>query len=492
MTSTEIILAPPRNTVRPQVGTEPVAVRVARLAGQLTRVTRNTLLDMRHRPAKTRTARMLVLIAAHNEGSRDGSAPVGSTPIERTLASIERQSRRPDRVVVIVDNCDDDTEERARQFKWVTAMRTVDNTDRKVGALTDGWRRWQAGYDFVAGVDADTVLDPKCLEQLEAEMVRNKKAGGVMARYTIARPENAGALERALTLVQIMDFASWTTDLLRRDRKTYVLGGQATLFRADTLRAVTEQHHQHGPWDPDEDVEDMALTWQMHGLGMDTIVSANARAWVGGMPTVRALVGQRQKWVEGMVGLLRRHGFSSTTMLPWRQQFGLVVNGAVRVVFLLLLAAALSAGQFRWSWWWLAPTAVAMLLNLRTAWRIPGRKPTDLLFAASLIPMELFLWLQIRCTAIAWYHVLLGRKRDGWAAQAKAEAGLGGGPGKIVGFLVAAVAAAAAIAYGWTVLDPDWQRLALTYGWSCLAVVTICQTIGMAWRLIRPTRGFRP
>lgn len=167
-------------------------------------------------------------------------------------------------------------------------MRTVDNTDRKVGALTAGWRRWQAGYDFVAGVDADTVLDRKCLEQRETEMVRNKKAGGVMARYTIAGPEGAGPVERALMLVQIMDFASWTTDLLRRDRKTYVLGGQATLFRAETLRAVTEQHHQHGPWNPDEDVEDMALTWQIHGMGMETVVSANARAWVGGMPTLCA------------------------------------------------------------------------------------------------------------------------------------------------------------------------------------------------------------
>lgn len=38
MTSTEVILAPHRNTVRPQVGTGPVAVRAARLADWLTRV----------------------------------------------------------------------------------------------------------------------------------------------------------------------------------------------------------------------------------------------------------------------------------------------------------------------------------------------------------------------------------------------------------------------------------------------------------------------
>ena len=88
--------------------------------------------------------------------------------------------------------------------------------------------------------------------------------------------------------------------------------------------------------------------------------------------------------------------------------------------------------------------------------------------------------------------MLLGRKRDGWAAQARAESGAGGGAAKVFGFLLAAAVAGAAIAYGWTVLDPDWQRQVLTYGWSCLAVVTIAQTLGMAWRLVRPTRGFRP
>jgi membrane glycosyltransferase len=49
-------------------------------------------------------------------------------------------------------------------------MRTVGNTERKVGALNQGWQRWQAGYDYVAGVDADTVLAPDCLQQLEPEL----------------------------------------------------------------------------------------------------------------------------------------------------------------------------------------------------------------------------------------------------------------------------------------------------------------------------------
>ena len=49
-------------------------------------------------------------------------------------------------------------------------MRTVGNTERKVGALNQAWLRWQAGYDCIADVDADTVLAPDCLQHLEEEM----------------------------------------------------------------------------------------------------------------------------------------------------------------------------------------------------------------------------------------------------------------------------------------------------------------------------------
>jgi poly-beta-1,6-N-acetyl-D-glucosamine synthase len=54
-----------------------------------------------------------------------------------------------------------------------------------------------------------------------------------------------------------MDFASWLTDIMARNRSTYVLGGQATLFRIKHLRQVTVDHERNSPWDPDAQVEDM-------------------------------------------------------------------------------------------------------------------------------------------------------------------------------------------------------------------------------------------
>jgi hypothetical protein len=101
-----------------------------------------------------------------------------------------------------------------------------------------------------------------------------------------------------------MDFASWLTDIMARNRSTYVLGGQATLFRIKHLQQVTVDHERNSPWDPDAQVEDMELTWRLHEAGRKTLVSATARAYAGTMVTVKGLMGQRRKWDEGMAALV--------------------------------------------------------------------------------------------------------------------------------------------------------------------------------------------
>src|SRR5215210_5063080 len=107
------------------------------------------------------------------------------------------------------------------------------------------------------------------------------------------------------------------------------------------------------------------------------------------MITLRALLGQRRKWDEGMIRLLLSHSIvDKNTRLPWRQN---VADGVLRVMLVLLLAAALMVHQFVWSWIWVVPPALAALLNVRTAWYVPGRKFGGLLFGLLLLPAELWL-----------------------------------------------------------------------------------------------------
>jgi poly-beta-1,6-N-acetyl-D-glucosamine synthase len=461
---------------------DPLLIRAASRAGEVRRAVSRAVHDVRYRAPRQRTAKLLVLIPAHNEESSIGNV----------LNALLTQSRVPDRIVVIADNCTDKTEQIARRFRGVTVMRTVGNTERKVGALNQGWLRWQAGYDYVAGIDADTIVAPDCLQQLEAELAITPRPGGVMARYTFDQRLGASGVARLLIRMQRLEFASWTADALRRNRKTYVLGGQASLFSNEALRAVAERNLTRGPWDTSTLVEDMQLTGDLKAMRYSANVSASARAYAGPMLTVRALWAQRRKWDEGMVRLLAGSTLNKWTVTLWRQQLSLASNGITRIGFVFFLAASLMVHQYVWNWLWAIPPGVAALLNLKLAWRVPNRTAGDLIAAVLLVPVELYLIMRVCCATASWANVLAGIKRDGWAHQARAESGGAGGPGKILGAMVIVAVLVGGVVYGWTHSPLLVQRDILTVGWAGLAIVTALQTLMMVFRILRPSRGLRP
>jgi biofilm PGA synthesis N-glycosyltransferase PgaC len=69
--------------------------------------------------------RLTVLVPAHNESV---------TIIRATLQSLWGQNRPPEKVIVVADNCADDTAEIARRH-GAEVFTTVGNTDRKAGGL---------------------------------------------------------------------------------------------------------------------------------------------------------------------------------------------------------------------------------------------------------------------------------------------------------------------------------------------------------------------
>ena len=439
------------------------------------------------RPARPRNAQILALVPAHNE----------EADIARTIDALLSQTRPIDRIVVILDNCTDGTEAIVRRYKNVTVQQTFGNVDKKVGALTQGWQRWAAGYDLVLGVDGDTKLASDALEQLEAEMLRVPAAAGVMCRYTFDINLGTTFVARQLIRAQRLDFASWLTEIMARNRSTYVLGGQATLFRIKHLQEVIDTHERNSPWDPDAQVEDMELTWRLHEAGRKTLVSATARAYAGPMVTVKGLMGQRRKWDEGMAALLWQNKMpDKNTMIPWKQQFSMLANGVVRILFAVMLLLALTVHQFVWSPIWLLPVLVGVALNLKVAWRVPDRTPADLFYAILVFPAELWLLSRMWSTLVSWLNIWFGARRDGWAAQAAAESGKGGG-GEVIGkILVWSLVGALTIAAGtWFWVEKagtQLQQTVLTTGWSVVSVITLLLT-GFAFiKLLKPTRGYRP
>src|ERR1700761_4017503 len=128
----------PGDLLGAQDGPLPLSLRLTSRAGEIRRSWSRTIHDLRYHPPRYRSTRkLLVLVPAHNEAET----------ISHTLTALLTQTRQADRIVVMADNCTDDTVKIARRFRGITVMETIGNTDKKVGALVLGWRRYQGGYD---------------------------------------------------------------------------------------------------------------------------------------------------------------------------------------------------------------------------------------------------------------------------------------------------------------------------------------------------------
>jgi len=242
-----------------------------------------------------------------------------------------------------------------------------------------------------------------------------------MARYTFNQSLGTKFLARWLLRLQRFEFTGWTVDILRRRRRTYVLGGQATMFRGDALADVAQAKRRHGPWDPDAQVEDMELTWALNAQGWETKVSSTARAYVGPMLSIKSFWAQRRKWDEGMIRLLLESGVNRTTAYPWRMQAKMALDAVVRILFVLLTTISVASGNYRWYWIWAIPPLLAVLLNARTLRRMPDRTWGDTLTGLTLLAVEAYLWMRLFVWLTSWTTVLAGIRKDGWARQYKAE-----------------------------------------------------------------------
>lgn len=109
--------------------------------------------------------RLTVLIPAHDE----------ALTLPATLSSLRDQSRLPDSVVVVADNCTDDTAAIARQHE-AEVFTTINNVNKKAGALNQALsRRFDHidNRDVIMVLDADSIIAPDfvktALDRMESD-----------------------------------------------------------------------------------------------------------------------------------------------------------------------------------------------------------------------------------------------------------------------------------------------------------------------------------
>ncbi|WP_454117342.1 glycosyltransferase family 2 protein [Microbacterium lacticum] len=428
--------------------------------------------------------------------------------IADVLAGLLNQTRVPDVIHVVVNNTTDATVRIASQYAGAHEITTDlgeqftevfvhdigKNPDKKVGALNYGYSLVE-GYDYLLGVDGDTIADPRAVEYLESEAVSDTRIGGISAIYSIDERPVKGALAKFLITGQRSQFAAFNLHNLLRGRNMAVLGGQFSIFSTQALRDVMRENRQQTPWVKDSEVEDSLLSLQIKSAGYLTKISPFARADVGGMTTLRALDAQQVKWTYGAIELMwpgqrgdtKGQPFHPNLRVRWLEHFDMLMNMFVRIAFATLLAASLSIGAFVFSFWWLVPPVVAIALNTRMAMTMKNRSTRDILFGLLLVPAEIYMWIRCSHFLRSWARFLSRKKVDNWALQAKAERG--GGFGHWVPLFVAVAVVAAAVAV-WTMLPIMVQSTVLWIGWPIVGVITVVQTLSMFVKLIRRQNGF--
>lgn len=338
-------------------------------------------LSPRHVMAETRgqfhgEVTLTVLVPAHNEAQA----------IEGTLAALFAQSHPPQRVIVVADNCTDDTVALARRA-GADVIESQGNVHKKAGALNQALARVlpdQGENDLVMVMDADTSLDAGFLEAVVRRMTGDR---GLMAIGGLFYGEDGKGL---IGQFQRNEYLRYGRDLRRRRGRVFVLTGTATVFRPRALRTVAAERGRMLPGVPGDIydtlvlTEDNEITLALKTLGGLVISPADCTVVTEVMPTWRGLWVQRLRWQRGALENLGEYGMRPATFRYWAQQLG-IGYGVIALMSYLLMMTLMTLSFDSWVWFpfWLGTGMIFTIERIITVW--PGGWRARVL-AATLFP----------------------------------------------------------------------------------------------------------
>lgn len=337
-------------------------------------------LPARQRQSAMRSTAVTVIVPAHNEGEH----------IAPTLQDLREQMRDGDRLLVVADNCTDDTAEIAARNGADVIVRQDPDRRGKGYALQfaiDHVR--DAPPSCVAFFDADCRIAQGALDALAAAAINHGRPA--QARYRMLPPE--GAPPR----VRVAAFAWAMINDVRMSGLSVL--ADATRFTGAGLAA---------PWETvaglefaaGDITEDHVLTFKLAAKGVPPLFVSDAEVTSYFPETGAASVTQRARWEHGSLGVM------ATRALPAiagglagsdTQRLALGLDALVPPLFMLaigIVAAvlltgaasfAVGAGPFGLALWGAALFFAAIVAG----WLRSGRFVLPLSSLAGLVPFLL-------------------------------------------------------------------------------------------------------
>lgn len=229
-----------------------------------------------------------VLVPAHNEALGIGA----------TLTTLVAQMTPLDRLIVIADNCEDETAAIAQRY-GATVIERQDATRRGKGyALDFGLKALHPSPpDVVVIVDADCLVAPGAIETIARQAITYQRP--VQATYLMARPERLSSK----TAVSLLAFT--IKNLVRplglnRLGLPCLLTGTGMAFPWGVMEKISLATGNI--------VEDMKLALDLALVGYPPMFCAAARV-TGALPQQdRAARSQRTRWEHGHLQMLLTQG----------------------------------------------------------------------------------------------------------------------------------------------------------------------------------------
>lgn len=330
-----------------------------------------------------RASKMFVIVPAYNE-----EATIGDT-----VRALQAQTRVPDRIVVVPNNCSsiDRTAEVAREL-GATVIDAGVQPDKKAGAINFALNQLEA--ELVAGdsvliMDGDSTLAPQFCELAESRLVAG--VGGVGGIF------QGRSSDSLLGRMQSMEFHRYSATAKRHGGRAFVLTGVGTLFSwsalLDVRAARLDGRLPKGStsfYDTYSLTEDNEMTLALQVLDYQTISPEGLTAITDVMESTGKLVEQRKRWYLGALRNIKQYG---TTMpghmrwVYWRQQGGLFLSALIVMLYAVLLTLALVTQHFDFSPVWLVPSIVLLTERVYTVRQLGWR---ERLIAGLFVPEQIY------------------------------------------------------------------------------------------------------
>ena len=311
------------------------------------------LLPPRKRAQLANTLRpaIAVLVPAHNE----------SSVIRHTLASLAPQILPGDRVVVIADNCSDDTADIARQAGSLVLERHDPERRGKSYALDYAVRSLdQSMPDVFVVIDADCIAHPGALDQLARLAFSTNRP--VQANYLMELPANPSPLQPIAALAfRIRNFVRPSG--LDRLGLACFLNGSGMAFPAPMMQNMV--------WASGRIAEDRWLTVELLLAGHAAAFCREAKV-TSRLPGQKlAEISQSTRWLHGHLECMRVKG-PRLLLGAIRQRrldlFALLLDllvpplSLLMMLWLAVLSATVVAGLLGLGWLPVIPAAAGGLL----------------------------------------------------------------------------------------------------------------------------------